>query len=260
MSVQVVIWVVLACVFVFGTVIGSFLNVCIARVPAGESVVSPRSKCPECGTFISWYQNIPLLSYMFLRGRCAGCGVKISLRYPLVELLTGILFVAVLWYFGLGFASPVFWVFVSLLICISFIDYDHQIIPNVISLPGIVLGFVFSFLLPGMPWLDSLLGIVAGGGSLWLVAFIYYLLTRAEGMGMGDVKLLAMIGAFLGYQAVLPVIFIASLLGSVVGILLMVITRSGRKLAIPFGPYLSMAALITLLWGDALLKWYLSFL
>jgi len=260
MSVQMFVWVVLGGVFVLGNVVGSFLNVCIARIPAGESVVSPRSKCPKCGQPIAWYQNVPVFSYLFLRGRCAGCGVKISIRYPLVELLTGGLFALVLWYFGLGFSTPVYWVFISLLVCISFIDYDHQIIPNRISLPGIVLGFSFSFLLPGMPWLDSLLGILAGGGSLWLVAFIYFLLTRSDGMGMGDVKLLAMIGAFLGYQAVLPVIFIASLLGSVVGLTVMVLTRSDRKLAIPFGPYLSVAAVVTLLWGDAMLDWYLSFL
>lgn len=260
MNVQLLIWGVLGSVFVFGAVVGSFLNVCIARIPAGESVVTPRSKCPKCGAKITWYQNIPMLSYVFMRGRCAGCGVRISLRYPLVELLCGVLFALILWYFGVGLSTPVYWVFVALLVCVSFIDFDHQIIPNKISLPGIVVGFVLSFLLPGMPWLDSLLGIVLGGGSLWLVAWIYYLLTRAEGMGMGDVKLLAMIGAFLGYQSILPVIFIASLLGSFFGILLMVVTRSGRKLAIPFGPYLSLAAVVTLLWGDAILQWYLSFL
>jgi len=244
----------------FGLAIGSFLNVCIARVPHGESVVSPRSKCPGCGTSIRWYQNIPLVSYLFLRGKCAGCGMAISLRYPLVELLTGSLFALILWTFAFSWATPIYWTFVSFLVVVSFIDFDHQIIPNRLSLPGIVLGFFASFLIPWVSWSDSLLGIVLGGGILWLVAVVYLLFAGTEGMGMGDVKLLAMIGAFLGYKAVLPVIFIASLLGSIIGVLLMVVTRSGRKLAIPFGPYLSLAAIITLLWGDALVNWYLSFL
>jgi leader peptidase (prepilin peptidase)/N-methyltransferase len=246
--------------FALGAVIGSFLNVCIYRLPAGESIVYPASRCPVCRTPIRWYQNIPILSFLALRGRCASCRTPISVRYPLVEALNGILFVLVLLRFGLHWATAVYWLFSAALVTITFIDLDHQIIPDVISLPGIVVGFFCSFLLPQLSWLDSLFGILLGGGSLLLVAEVYQRLTGKDGMGGGDIKLLAMLGAFLGWKAVLPVIFLSSLMGTLVGIPLMLIRRADGGLPIPFGPFLAAAAMIYLLWGPALVGWYLSLL
>ncbi|TYO99954.1 type 4 prepilin peptidase 1 [Geothermobacter ehrlichii] len=248
----------LASAFVLGACIGSFLNVCIHRIPAGESIVSPGSRCPGCGRPIRWYENIPLLSWLLLRGCCAGCGMRIAVRYPLVEALTGGLFLLVLKSFGFSWGTPVYWFFAAALVVITFIDLDHQIIPDVISLPGIVAGFAASFLLPWLSWVDSLLGVLAGGGSLLLVAGVYRLLTGKEGMGGGDVKLLAMIGAFLGWQAVLPVILFSSFAGSAVGIPLMLAQKADGKLALPFGPFLSLGALIQLFWGEKIFHWYLS--
>jgi leader peptidase (prepilin peptidase) / N-methyltransferase len=244
--------------FVLGAVIGSFLNVCICRLPAGESIAYPASRCPHCQAAIRWYQNIPILSYLLLWGRCANCRCGISSRYPLVEALTGALFVLIFLSFGVQWATPVYWLFAAALVVVTFIDLDHQIIPDVISLPGIPIGFLAVFGVPWISWSDSLLGILAGGGSLFLVAASYQLLTKKEGMGGGDIKLLAMIGAFLGWQAVLPVIFISSFIGSLVGVPLMLIKKADRRLAIPFGPFLALGALVYLLWGRMLLRWYLN--
>jgi leader peptidase (prepilin peptidase)/N-methyltransferase len=245
--------------FLLGCVIGSFLNVCIYRIPEGLSIVRPASRCPHCGQAILWYQNVPILSWLLLRGRCARCAAPISARYPLVEALTGFLFWFVFHTFGLQWATPVYWIFAAALVVITFIDVDHQIIPNAISLPGILVGFACSFAIPWISWSDSLLGILLGGGSLYLVAAGYRLLTGKDGMGMGDVKLLAMLGAFLGWQAVLPVIFFASLIGSLVGVPLMILRRADSKLAIPFGPFLALGAHIYLFWGTAIIRWYLTF-
>jgi leader peptidase (prepilin peptidase)/N-methyltransferase len=246
--------------FVFGSVIGSFLNVCIYRIPAGESIVHPPSRCPACGSGIRWYQNVPVLSYLLLGGKCASCRTRISPRYPLVEALTGILFVLVFYHFGLQGATLVYWLFAAALVTITFIDLDHQIIPDVISLPGIVVGFLCSFAVPWISWNDSLLGILAGGGSLYLVAVGYELLTKKEGMGGGDIKLLAMIGAFLGWKAILPIVFFSSLMGTLVGVPVMLIKKADSKLAIPFGPFLAAAALFYLFLGPALISWYLGLL
>ena len=245
--------------FILGAVIGSFLNVCIYRIPAGESIVSPPSRCPQCGNQIRWYQNIPILSYVFLHGRCGFCQVRIPLRYALVEALTGLLFVVVLYSFGLSLATPVYWLFVAALVTITFIDLDHQIIPDVISLPGIAIGFLCSFAIPWLAWFDSLLGILLGGGLLLAIAWLYEVLAKREGMGGGDIKLLAMLGAFLGWQAVFPVIFFASLGGSIIGVPLMLIKKKRSRLALPFGPFLAAAALIYLFWGQNIIYWYLSF-
>jgi leader peptidase (prepilin peptidase)/N-methyltransferase len=244
--------------FTLGAVIGSFLNVCIYRIPAGESIVHPPSRCPACGSGIRWYQNVPILSYLLLRGRCAACGVRISARYPLVEALTGVLFVLVFYRFGLHGATLVYWLFAAALVVVTFIDLDHQIIPDVISLPGIFVGFLCALAIPWLSWTDSLLGILAGGGSLYLVAAGYELLTKKEGMGGGDIKLLAMIGAFLGWQAILPIVFFSSLVGTLVGVPVMLIKNADSKLAIPFGPFLAVAALFYLFWGPALIRWYLG--
>ncbi len=244
--------------FVFGMVVGSFLNVCICRLPKNESIVSPPSHCPHCSYQIRWYDNIPLLSYLFLRGKCRGCGARISLQYPLVELLNGVLTLFLFLRFG---PTPIFatlFLFCSALVVITFIDIEHQIIPDEISLSGIVVGFVLSFFLIEPGWLNSLLGILLGGGSLLLVAYTYQWLTGKDGMGGGDIKLLAMMGAFLGWKAVPFIIFAASLIGSIVGISIMLLQKKDSKLAIPFGPYLAFGAVLYIFCGKPLIRWYLG--
>lgn len=250
----------LSSAFILGTVVGSFLNVCIYRIPAGKSIVSPPSACPLCGHQIRWFQNIPILSYMALGGKCASCKSSIPFRYPAIEALTGILFTVVLYYFGFSAATLVYWLFLAALVTITFIDLDHQIIPDVISLPGIIVGFVCSLFIPWLPWIDSLLGVVIGGGVLLTIAWIYEKVAKREGMGGGDIKLLAMLGAFLGWKAVLPVVFIASLVGSLIGVPLMLLQKGDTKLAIPFGPFLAFAATVYLFWGRDLVFWYLHLL
>ncbi|HIJ80489.1 MAG TPA: prepilin peptidase [Desulfuromonadales bacterium] len=244
--------------FVFGMVTGSFLNVCICRMPKDESVVSPPSHCPACGYQIRWYDNIPLLSYIFLGGKCRGCQTRISIQYPLVELLNGALTLLLFLRFGPTLAFAVLFMFSSALVVITFIDLEHQIIPDEISLSGIVIGFVFSFFLKGHTWLNSLLGILLGGGSLLLVAYGYQMLTGKEGMGGGDIKLLAMMGAFLGWKSIPFIIFTSSLMGSVIGISLMLSQKKDSKLAIPFGPYLALGALLYIFYGPPLIRWYLG--
>ncbi|MGK2905936.1 MAG: prepilin peptidase [Desulfuromonadales bacterium] len=252
-------WFMLGATFILGSIIGSFLNVCIYRIPAGLSIVRPRSRCPQCETPIAWYHNLPILSWILLKGRCATCAAPFSVRYPLVEALTGVLFALFFYRFAFHPVTPVILLLVAVLVVITFIDLDHQIIPDVISLPGIPIGFLCSFLVPWVSWQDSLLGILLGGGSLLTIALGYELLTRKEGMGFGDVKLLAMLGAFLGWSAIFPIIFIGSLLGTLVGIPLMLIKKADGKLAVPFGPFLSAAALIHLFFVqhlDPIMRWY----
>jgi leader peptidase (prepilin peptidase)/N-methyltransferase len=241
-----------------GLLVGSFLNVCICRLPKGESVVFPPSHCPHCDYRIRWYDNIPLVSYLLLRGKCRGCGMRISLQYPLVELLNGLLTLALFLRFGPTLAFLVLFLFCSALVVITFIDLEHQIIPDEISLPGIVIGFICSFFLPGHSWLNSLLGILLGGGSLLLVAYGYQWLTGKEGMGGGDIKLLAMMGAFLGWKSILFIIFASSLVGSVIGITIMLVQKKDSKLAIPFGPYLAFGAVLYIFYGRQIIHWYLN--
>ncbi|HXE98454.1 MAG TPA: prepilin peptidase [Dongiaceae bacterium] len=244
--------------FVFGMVVGSFLNVCICRMPKDESIVSPPSHCPHCSYQIRWYDNIPLVSYLLLKGKCRGCGAHISLQYPLVELLNGVLTLLLFLRFGPTPAFAVLFLFCSALVVITFIDIEHQIIPDEISLPGIVVGFALSFFLKGHTWLNSLLGILLGGGSLLLVAYLYQRLTGKEGMGGGDIKLLAMMGAFLGWKAVPFIIFSSSLIGSLIGISIMLFQKKDSKLAIPFGPYLAFGAVLYIFYGKPLIRWYLE--
>ena len=244
--------------FIFGAVVGSFLNVCICRMPKDESVVTPPSHCPLCMYQIRWYDNIPLLSYLVLRGKCRGCGTHISLQYPVVELLNGLLTVSLFLRFGISISFLALFLFCSALVVITFIDLEHQIIPDEISLPGIVIGFIFSFFLPWQSWLNSLLGILLGGGSLLLVAYGYQWLTGKEGMGGGDIKLLAMMGAFLGWKSVLFIVFASSLIGSVIGVTIMLIQKKDSKLAIPFGPYLALGAVLYIFYGSQLIHWYLN--
>jgi len=253
-------------VFIFGSVVGSFLNVCIARLPKGESVVSPPSHCPLCNTPIHFYDNVPLLSYVWLRGRCRFCRERISPRYFIVELLMAFFSVLLLGRFGLGFTFFVNFVLVAALIIITFVDLDVRIVPDVISIPGIGLGLLASLIqyqwsidrLSNLPSpISSLVGILVGGGSLLLVAWAYQLFTGVEGMGGGDVKLLAMIGAFLGWPSVPVALFFASLTGSVVGLIFMFWKGVGSKYALPFAPFLCLGAAVYLFLGDLLVAFYL---
>lgn len=245
-------------IFIFGTCIGSFLNVCIYRLPASKSIVNPsRSVCPKCNNFIRFYDNIPILSYVWLKGRCRHCHALISVRYPIVELMTGIVAVNLLFTFGLTLASLIYFVFVSSLLVITFIDIDHKIIPDVITLPGIPIGLIAAFGLPEMTFKDSILGLLIGGGSLLLVAWGYNLITRKDGMGGGDIKLLGMIGTIVGWKGVIFTIFVSSLAGTCVGLMLIAVKGKNMKFAIPFGPFLSIGAILYVFWGEKILYWYL---
>jgi leader peptidase (prepilin peptidase)/N-methyltransferase len=241
---------------VFGGLIGSFLNVCIYRLPLGKSIVWPRSACPGCRRELAWYENIPILSYAALGGRCRTCRVTISPRYPIVEGLTAAMFAFALWYYGpsLLFASRV--LFGCALIVLFAIDLEHHLLPNMITLPGILVGFAFSlFTDPG--WRDALIGIVLGGGVLWLIAEGYYRIRHEEGLGMGDVKMLAMVGAFIGWKLTLMTLMMASFAGSIVGLVLIASRRGNMKYALPFGTFLAMGAVLAVTVGPAVLDWYL---
>ncbi|MBI5577189.1 MAG: prepilin peptidase [Deltaproteobacteria bacterium] len=229
--------------FVAGACIGSFLNVLIHRLPREESIVSPGSRCPACGRGIRPWENIPLASFVFLGGRCKGCGIRISLRYPFVEAITAAGYALLLHFDGMGFTLLRDLVFFSLLVPITFIDIDHRIIPDELSLGGLAAGVLLSFL-PGGDWQGSLLGGVVGGGILYATAVAYEKATGREGMGGGDIKLIAMIGAFLGWKGALLAIFSGSLLGTAGGLIAMRKGKDGLKTAIPFGPYLCAAAVI----------------
>ena len=246
--------------FLTGLCIGSFLNVCIYRLPASQSIVQPRSKCPNCDTLIAFYDNIPLFSWLWLKGRCRYCQAKISIRYLIVELLGGLFALGIYIKFGLDIATLIYYVFIAALLAVTFIDIDHRIIPDVITLPGIPIGFAASFALPAITYQDSLLGILAGGGSLFLVAWLYSLATKKEGMGGGDIKLLAMIGAIVGWQGVFFTIFVASLVGTLAGFAVMLQSRKGMKLAVPFGPFLSIGAITYIFFGTQLINWYFNLL
>ena len=240
-------------IFFVGLCVGSFLNVVIARVPAGRSIVSPRSACPRFATPIAWYDNIPLLSFVLLRARCRKCREPISWRYPAVELATGLLFVWALAERGLTLDLIPALLLVTGLIVITGIDLDHQLIPDVISLPGIAVGLVASTVTGRPGWLDSLIGILLGGGI-----FLLIIVASRGGMGGGDMKMGAMLGAFLGWQMALVAILVAILAGGVLAIGVLALRRKGRKDALPFGPFLAFGGLVSLFRGEALLAWYLG--
>jgi leader peptidase (prepilin peptidase) / N-methyltransferase len=242
----------------FGAIIGSFLNVCIYRLPLGKSVVWPGSACPGCNRQLAWYENIPILSYAALGGRCRSCRVRISPRYPIIEAITAAMFAGALWYYGPSaiFVSRI--LFGCALIVLFAIDLEHHLLPNVITLPGIVVGFGFSLITePG--WRDSLIGIVLGGGVLWAIAEGYYRIRHEEGLGMGDVKMLAMVGAFIGWKLTLVTLMMASFAGSIVGLLMIVSRRGSMKYALPFGTFLAMGAVIAATIGPAVIDWYIGF-
>jgi leader peptidase (prepilin peptidase)/N-methyltransferase len=240
---------------ILGFAWGSFLNVVIHRLPHGTSVVRPRSFCPSCRRTIPWYENIPILSYILLRGRCRGCGSRISIRYIIVELIGGALCVFCIHRYGLSAEAVAAYVFLMALLAVTLIDWKHRIIPDEISLSFILIGLLWSFFNPAVSPVSSALGAIAGGGSLYVVGALYKLARHTEGMGGGDVKLMAMIGAFLGIGLVLPVIVIASFFGSVYGIALLR-SGKGRQAAVAFGSFLAPAAAVCLIYGEAILGWY----
>jgi leader peptidase (prepilin peptidase) / N-methyltransferase len=252
-------------IFIAGAVVGSFLNVCICRIPQGKSIVHPPSHCPKCQSQIPFYYNIPLFSYLFLCGKCASCGEPISFRYFAVELLMAFLGVALFYQFALGLAFVVGFVFVAGLIVISFIDLDVRIVPDMISLPGILTGLLFAVIgrylisdpLHIVPTpLGALLGTLVGGGFLLAVAWIYERLTGVEGMGGGDIKLLAMIGAFLGWPSIPLTLFFSSLGGSIIGLSIMLAKGVDRRYALPFAPFLCLGALVYLFFGREIIDFY----
>ncbi|MFH1395559.1 MAG: prepilin peptidase [Candidatus Omnitrophota bacterium] len=246
-------------VFIFGAIIGSFLNVCIYRLPLGKSIVRPRSFCPHCEHPIKWFDNVPLVSFLILLGKCRYCKNPIPVRYFFVELITALSGVALLFYFSVSASFFIYWFLICALITITFIDIEHQEIPDVISLPGIFIGFVLMtvFKLDGSAThlkscLNSAIGVLAGGGSMFLLGALGELIFRKEALGGGDVKLMAMIGAFLGWKLVILTFFLAPVMGSVVGIFMKI--RFRREI-IPYGPYLSIGAVISLLYGDKILRY-----
>ena len=267
---------------VFGAVIGSFLNVVIHRVPLEESIVFPTSRCASCGGAIAFYDNIPVLSWVMLRAKCRRCKERISIRYPAVELLTAALFVGVAWHTGLSAALPFDLVFVSALVALLFIDAEHMILPNVITYPGIAFAVIARIAIPyltGTPHFDdipslqhgaladmpiwvvslagALIGALIGGGSLWLMGWTWEKLRGIEAMGLGDVKMMFMVGAYLGWRLTILTIFVGVLTGSVIGIMLM--ARKGERnmqMLLPFGVFLGLGAVAALLFGAPLVEWY----
>ncbi|HEV7746302.1 MAG TPA: prepilin peptidase [Pyrinomonadaceae bacterium] len=269
---------------IFGGIIGSFLNVVIHRLPREESIVLPSSRCPACGAVIAFYDNVPVLSYLMLGGRCRACKVHISARYPAVEALTALLWVAVAWHDGLSYALPFDLAFVTAIIALIFIDAEHMILPNAITYPGIVFSLIARVALPflmgephfddlpmllngalaGMPiWgaslVGALIGALAGGGSLWLMGWTWEKLRGIEAMGLGDVKMMFMVGAYLGWRLTILNIFLGVFSGSLIGVALML--RQGRrdmKMLLPFGVFLGIGAIAALLFGSQIISWYLG--
>lgn len=237
--------------FLFGLVIGSFLNVVIWRLPAGRGLAHPGSACPACGAHIRWYDNVPVISWLWLRARCRSCGVVISWRYPAVELTTAILFGLAAHRFGLALDLLPAMLLLAALVAIAFIDLDHQIIPDVITLPGTVAGAALSVAIHPAGWLNTVLGVVIGGGLFFVI-----ILVSGGGMGGGDMKLGAMMGAFLGWKLVLLAILLGVFAGGAVAITLLTTGIKGRKDPVPFGPFLALGAVLSLLWGNGLLSWY----
>ena len=240
-----------------GLAVGSFLNVCIHRLPIRASLMWPPSHCPQCDAQVRAYDNIPVFSYLMLRGRCRSCGKRISMQYPIVELLTAVLFFAAF----LLFEPPLLYqrlLFACAMVVLFVIDLEHRILPDAITFPGMVAGLLFSFFMPP-GWLDSMIGLLIGGGSLWLMGEIYYRLRHEEGLGFGDVKMLAMIGAFLGWKLMLLTLVLSSFIGSIAGLVVIVLKRGDMKYALPFGTFLAVGALVSAVVGDRIVTWYASF-
>ena len=249
--------------FALGACIASFLNVVIWRVPRGESIVSPPSHCPKCNALIKWYQNIPILAWLALRGKCANCKAPISPRYILIELLGGCLFLLAFWKFGLTYATPVMWIWLSLMIVGSMIDFDHKLLPDFMTVGGMVLGLavggVESCLMRSFaPVVWSAIGLAFGFGLLWLIRFLGSKAFRREAMGMGDVFLMGAVGALFGPMAVLVTLILSSVFGSVVGVSMVALskTKFGKFVEIPYGPYICLGCLAWMFCGPELVDWY----
>jgi leader peptidase (prepilin peptidase)/N-methyltransferase len=241
-----------------GLAVGSFLNVVIARLPEGRSLVRPRSMCPACGAAIAWHDNIPVLSFAVLRGRCRACGARIPWRYPVVEAGTAALFAAAALRFGPTVDFAIAAALLSALVAVTAIDLQHQIIPDAITIPGTLAGLVASVAAGRLHWLDAGLGVLVGGGIFWAILAGSLLLTGREGMGGGDVKLGAMLGAFLGWKVTLLAIFLSVVVGGALALLLLSLRVTGRKDPIPFGPFLAAGGAVGLFWGERMVAWYLS--
>jgi leader peptidase (prepilin peptidase)/N-methyltransferase len=240
-----------------GLVVGSFLNVCIHRLPERTSVVSPGSRCPGCGYELRWYDNIPVVSYALLGGRCRSCRSRISIRYPIIEIITMAVFLAHYRVIGPDIILVPRLFFACLLIVLFAIDLEHHLLPNAITLPGIVVGLLFSLLLPpGI--ISAAIGTLIGGGTLWLIGEAYYRYSGQEGMGGGDVKMLAMIGAFLGWKLAIVTLVFSSIAGALIGMLVLAIRRGGLKYALPYGTFLALGALVASLYGDQIVEWYVG--
>ncbi|MFZ3216101.1 MAG: prepilin peptidase [Candidatus Acidiferrales bacterium] len=268
-------------VFLLGLIIGSFLNVCILRIPAGKSIVLPASACPQCGEVIRPYDNIPVISYLLLGGKCRGCKTKISAMYPLVELLTGLLFLGCYYVFGIGVETAKWAAFSAIMIVLVFTDLRERILPDVVNFTGLGIGLVFSLFVKSAdgtalwaanhlfdyppPWpvlslADALFGAAVGGGLLWLVSEAYFKVRGREGMGLGDVKMMLMTGAFLGAKRTLLTILAGSLLGSVLGLAVIVARRKDADYELPFGTFLGAGALLVVFFGTPVVNWYQSLL
>jgi leader peptidase (prepilin peptidase)/N-methyltransferase len=259
------VYFIYAFVFFFGAIVGSFLNVCIYRLPLGKSIVTPPSSCPKCGKRIKWYDNIPIFGWLMLGGKCRFCKNPISIRYPLIELLTGLLSLATLIYLGSITAYLlIFCFFIAPMIVVTFIDLDYQLIPDIITVPGTIIGFLIHIaLFPDMlsyKIFNSVAGIVVGGGFLFVVGWLFLIIKKQEGLGGGDVKLMAMIGAFFGWKAALFTIIVSALIGSVVGVTYILISKKDMQLAIPFGPFIVAAAFLYFFFGQQIMYWYFNLL
>lgn len=242
--------------FVFGAILGSFANVIILRLPQGKSIVHPRSQCMSCGKPIRWYDNIPILSWFLLRGKCRSCHATFSFRYPLVEILMALSFAVAPHFIGWNWFLLEALIFLFGLITVSFIDIDHFILPDVFTLSGIGVGLLGAAINPERSFFDAFLGFFLGGGFLWAVAYLYFIFRKEEGMGGGDIKLMAWIGAVIGWKAVFFVIVCSSLVGTLGGLWTALQQKKGLKTIIPFGPYLALSAVIYLFGGQGLALWY----
>jgi leader peptidase (prepilin peptidase)/N-methyltransferase len=251
--------VTLILIILLGLALGSFANVCIYRIPQRKSILLPSSFCPKCGAKIRIYDNIPILSYIILKGKCRECQARISIQYPLVEFLTAALLVSTYLHFGLTWEFAARGIFVILMVLTFFIDLKHRIIPDVLTFPGIILGFALSFVVKSPSVLNSLLGIVVGGAMFYLAAILGELLFKKESMGGGDIKLAMLLGAFLGWKNILLVLFLSAFLGSLIGGIALFFSKDVKETrTIPFGPFLALAAVIAMFVGDAVISAYLK--
>jgi len=246
-------------IFILGLIVGSFSNVCIYRIPINESIIYPASHCPKCRSSIKPIDNIPLLSYILLKGRCRNCGSRIPIQYPVVEFLTGIIYILIFLIYGLTLQSLIYIILASAVIIIAFIDLNEQIVPDIISLPGIGAGLILSFFVPYISFINSALGVLVGGGIILIIGLVGSVIFKKEAIGGGDVKLAAMIGAFLGWRYIIISLFLGFFLGALAGILLVLSKVKSREDVIPFGPFIVLGSLVTILWGEKIISWYLGF-